>query len=82
MALVDLGATHSVNATKVEQYFLDGTLAIERDLLWHVADAFPRNPRLWRTSLVPTYENCARVQFAKRHDAGEQRRLPTAGSTQ
>ena len=72
-----------VDVVETCQCFADGELAVEGQLLGHVADARAGDARLGRALLAAEDEHLARVETAPADDATQQRRLAaTAGSQQ
>lgn len=72
-----------VDVVETCQCFADGELAVEGQLLGHVADARAGDARLGRARLAAEDEHLARVETAPADDATQQRRLAaTAGSQQ
>lgn len=81
-SVVDLGGLHPEDPAEVHHRLLDGELAVERDLLRHVADAFPGNPRALRAGFPAQNPYLSRVKSSATDDAGEESGLAAPRGSQ
>ncbi len=80
---VDKGGPQIVDATKILESLLDGEVAEQGQLLWHVANARAGHAALRSARLVAKDQYLAAVQAATANQTAEQSRFPApAGSEQ
>lgn len=80
-SLLDLLCFEAENPAKVNHSLLDGELAVERDVLRHVADARPRDAAARLPRLAAQHPDFAGVEAASADDARQQRRLAAPART-
>lgn len=81
-SVVDLGGLHAEDPAEVHHGLLDGELAVEGDLLGHVADPFTRHPGALGARFAAQHPDLAGVQPPSADYAGEEGGFATARGTQ
>lgn len=80
--LDDLGGAHAEYPAEVHHGLADGELAVESDLLRHVADPFAGNTRAFGAGLTTQDIYFAGIQSAPAYYAWQQSRLAATTGTQ
>lgn len=80
--LDDLGGAHAEDPAEVHHCLADGELAVEGDLLRHVADTFARDAWAFGTRLAAQDPDFSRVQSATTYYTWQQSRLAATAGTQ